>query len=89
MSQVLHLILEQLTLLRVQSTVGLSTPLGHFSQVIRLLLECLANNNHIVYVNQTAFVNEGPQEIFHQAPEYCWSIAKAKGYNWGLPQPIC
>jgi hypothetical protein len=79
----MHLVLEQLTLLGVQSAVDLSEPVGHVLQVVRLLLKCLANNVHIVQVNHTAFVSEGPQNRFHQAREYCWSIAKAKGYITG------
>jgi hypothetical protein len=46
MSQILHLFLEEMILLRVQFEVGPSESLEYLPPVVRLLLECPADNYH-------------------------------------------
>jgi hypothetical protein len=60
MSQVPHLLLEQLPLVGVQFEVTSSQPLKQLLQAVELLLGRPADNDHIIEIHQAGFVSKVP-----------------------------
>jgi hypothetical protein len=48
MPEVSHLLLQELTVLRIELQAGFSEPLKHFPQVEQMLLESAANYDHVI-----------------------------------------
>jgi hypothetical protein len=78
MSKVPHFLVEQLALLGLQPKVDHLKPLEQFPQVIKLLIEHLASNDHIIQTHQAGFISNALQGEFYQLLERHQSIAKAK-----------
>jgi hypothetical protein len=66
MSKIPHLLLKEVTILRIQIRMGLSDPLQHLLQGINLRRECLAECNKIIRLHHAGSVNMAQLPGFNQ-----------------------